>query len=591
MGNEAQGSDSNWREKYYTTAEKLERVKKEFQEVSGLLKRDISRISYAGKGVNKELDEYLRLLRRDITNGLTLDAIHERVDTISTVIAKLEDKGTRQSEKLSGLLQSLVTPLTKQKLSATVNKKVKIYQYKARAASSLEHVIALLEELSDILTDVFMPKPNEVKSKPGGFWGVISKLFTSTSDAMKTDPQQAPLNSTPVPECHHDQHESHIELNEIAPPRSIHPDQELHASPPRDEGKMTISLDLILPVAINMAMGRLLDAIDFPEALKKNAKEIKHALSESLNVQRLQEMIESIISLLLTTVSQEKQLFEKFLSDVNGRLDEVQCFLGVAKTEEEKKQLSTESINQTVKGQVATIRESLETASSIQQLQVTVAKRLDTIVKTMDNFKEQEAVRMQSALQTIEKINIKLQETEETAKFLQKALIQQQDIASKDALTQLGNRSTYDSKIEEAYLSWKQTGEKIAIIMADIDHFKQINDTYGHAAGDQVLRIVGTLISRNIKKSDFAARFGGEEFVILAYGIKQQDAVGLAERIRSMIASWKFTYNKNLVSVTMSFGVTCFTEGDNPKTIFKRVDELLYQAKDQGRNCIKFDPI
>jgi diguanylate cyclase len=113
-----------------------------------------------------------------------------------------------------------------------------------------------------------------------------------------------------------------------------------------------------------------------------------------------------------------------------------------------------------------------------------------------------------------------------------------------------------------------------------------INDTYGHRAGDKVLTVVAEALSKDIRTTDFVARYGGEEFVMLLPGTSLEDAVRLSNKMRESIGQIGFHFRGQPVSVSISCGITTMREGDSGEDAFDRADKALYQAKDEGRNCV-----
>jgi len=153
-----------------------------------------------------------------------------------------------------------------------------------------------------------------------------------------------------------------------------------------------------------------------------------------------------------------------------------------------------------------------------------------------------------------------------------------------DVLTGVGNRRQFEEGIRIEMARAIREKKSLGIVMADLDHFKAVNDTYGHDAGDRVLESFGKLIRDSIRPFDLPARFGGEEFIILMPGAGVHDAAQLAERIRTSletleIASCPF-------KLTASFGVTELQKEDSTESILRRVDSALYQAKEAGRNKV-----
>lgn len=159
-------------------------------------------------------------------------------------------------------------------------------------------------------------------------------------------------------------------------------------------------------------------------------------------------------------------------------------------------------------------------------------------------------------------------------------------LAYKDPLTQISNRLKLDAILERELEIAKSEKLPLSLIMFDIDHFKNINDTYGHDVGDSVLIELTDLISDKLRKnSDMFARWGGEEFMIVLPNANSKASFDIAERLREIIESHKF---KEVGNITCSFGVSEFKlESDNFRTFTKRVDEALYKSKNSGRNRVE----
>jgi len=157
-------------------------------------------------------------------------------------------------------------------------------------------------------------------------------------------------------------------------------------------------------------------------------------------------------------------------------------------------------------------------------------------------------------------------------------------ISSTDMLTGVSNRRFIDERIMKSHEKAIDNNVSYSLIIADIDHFKRVNDVFGHDCGDVVLKTISNLVKDRIRKIDSFCRWGGEEFIILIPNTDKNSAYLLAEEIRKIIANSKM---EGIDSVTASFGVTNFLKSDNPDTIVKRADDLMYLAKIQGRNCVK----
>lgn len=178
-----------------------------------------------------------------------------------------------------------------------------------------------------------------------------------------------------------------------------------------------------------------------------------------------------------------------------------------------------------------------------------------------------------------------LREKERLEKQLEEANALLEKQATTDTLTGIANRRKFGFFLEAEMGRSRRYHVPLALIMFDIDHFKRINDTFGHPAGDAVLAELARIVTGTIRSEDSFARWGGEEFVILLPQTESRGAQSMAERIRSLVERNPFPVAEQ---VTCSFGVTPFGASDTPDSFLKRVDEALYRAKESGRNRVEF---
>jgi diguanylate cyclase len=158
-----------------------------------------------------------------------------------------------------------------------------------------------------------------------------------------------------------------------------------------------------------------------------------------------------------------------------------------------------------------------------------------------------------------------------------------------DPLTNIANRKAFDEAVLAAMAAVAEDGEAVTLLLCDIDHFKNFNDTWGHQTGDQVLRLVAHCLSENVKGRDTAARYGGEEFAVLFTGVERQSALATLEEAREAVAGKRYRLRESdepLGAVTFSAGLTAAQPGESLGTVFGRADALLYAAKDGGRNVL-----
>jgi two-component system cell cycle response regulator len=163
------------------------------------------------------------------------------------------------------------------------------------------------------------------------------------------------------------------------------------------------------------------------------------------------------------------------------------------------------------------------------------------------------------------------------------------DQATRDSLTRLWNRSSILGELARELARSERDARPLGVVIVDLDHFKQINDTYGHLAGDAVLREAARRMQSSIRQYDSLGRYGGEEFLILFPGCGEAESYTLADRLRKQLAQNEMSVNDSAVRVTASFGVTIAMPGEawTEEALIRRADEALYVAKKSGRNRVE----
>jgi diguanylate cyclase (GGDEF)-like protein len=154
-----------------------------------------------------------------------------------------------------------------------------------------------------------------------------------------------------------------------------------------------------------------------------------------------------------------------------------------------------------------------------------------------------------------------------------------------DPLTGLPNRREFDNRLEERMAAWRRRQEIFSLLIADVDHFKTLNDQHGHLAGDQMLAAMGKVLRTAIRREDSVARYGGEEFAILLPHTSLEQAVHVAQNVRDAVARINVDHNGQQLTATVSAGLATIQTDEQPELLIHRADAALYAAKGAGRNC------
>lgn len=313
-------------------------------------------------------------------------------------------------------------------------------------------------------------------------------------------------------------------------------------------------------------------------------------LSETMTADKLPEVLTSLNEMVaqrIRRIESAKQEIEVLLSHMVGKLDEISQFVAEQNHSQIQSQASSETLNVQLVGEMKAMGESVESAGDLQQIRHQVRSRLDAIERHLQEFRERDETLATAMRTRNEQMRARIVELEGEAKRLHRQLEDEQRLSTLDALTQIPNRLAYESRIDDEIKRWQRFKQPTCVAVWDVDHFKRINDTYGHRAGDRVLRTVAECLARRVRSTDFIARYGGEEFVGIFPGTTLESAVGLMDELRQAITKIGFHFRGAPISITASSGITALQPGDTAGLAFDRADKALYRAKESGRNrCV-----
>ncbi len=335
-------------------------------------------------------------------------------------------------------------------------------------------------------------------------------------------------------------------------------------------------------------LNELLNGINVPFKFQSHSKLIQQKLKNNLDDNAFENILGSAVSLILDInnhVKTEQQDTEKFLEVISNQLSLMEQQTKTASESSQKTFNDHQALNAVIHEQIDNIKTSASNALELGSLQKNITLHLQELTTQLSIHKQEEDLRLEETQKQLAEMSKRLQDLETEASLLRNNLKLAHAKAFLDPLTGLPNRLAYDEKIDIEVKYCKRYKTPLTMIIWDIDHFKLINDSYGHKAGDKTLEMVAQLMLKNCRETDFLARYGGEEFVMLLPHVCAKQALTAAEKIRETISQTDFNYNGKAVEITISCGISDFNEDDqHHEKIFDRADKALYQSKEKGRN-------
>jgi len=331
----------------------------------------------------------------------------------------------------------------------------------------------------------------------------------------------------------------------------------------------------------------LLDDLTLPERHRPQAEAMRDRLQNGLNWYELLPILDDLATLMLAITDSGQHEFEAYLQQLNERLESFQSNLQAASEGHADNRSAAREMDTQIREQVGNLHSNMQDAANLDDLKHVLENHLEELLGTMDQHQKQRDDREQEVAARLQGLAERVAHMEQEALGYREHLEEQRQKALIDPLTGLPNRAAWSERLEHEIGEWQQHGNTLLLAMLDLDHFKSINDNYGHLAGDKVLKIIATVLRKRLRHSDFIARFGGEEFVVLLPGTAPTAGLKLLESLRAAIEACPFHFKGERVTITISMGLTAFKAGEHSDLVLKRADQALYRAKNAGRNRVE----
>ena len=508
------------------------------------------------------------------------------------VLAQLESKEA-QSGQLESVLRLLIGRLCLagrgrdarlddelRKIGTLARSRLEIAQINA-VLEPLTRAVAALDQISsDTVNMLRGPAPDATGSRPGP---ALAAPTTSAPGAVPGAPPAAPAAPKGA-----------APLSTTQTQRALHATTQTHRALPAAAVLSAAGASPVTPAEresrIHSALALMLERLSALPELRPAIAALHDRTFNDLSSDELAERLERVTNLIgeqRTTLLREKREIEDMLLQIDSRLEAISAFFAFEDEERTSTRDNSKTLNMLVMGEVNEISSDISHAGSLSELRGRVGNRLEAINSHLSDFRDREEERLTAQVDRTISLRARVEELERESRALQHSLQEEQRAAMIDALTGVPNRAAYDDRMAHEFARWQRHGGTISIAAWDVDNFKNINDEFGHMAGDKVLHILGQHMARSVRGTDFVARYGGEEFIMIMLGIDAEQVLKMCNKVRTGIQAIAFHFRDRPVTVTASCGITTFRMGDQPETAFERADVALYDAKNGGRNrCV-----
>ncbi|MCK8654039.1 GGDEF domain-containing protein [Pseudomonas umsongensis] len=642
MSDEAQ----RWKEKYLHSIEQQEKLERRWDARLDLLRRGLVRSTLAAEGTDRVVDQCMKEMR-DVVRTDDMDAgLAALLPRLEKAVLDSEQRRETRINQTSAALTALVTQLQTLPLPREVSRPLKHFakQLDSRVSQARE-IPLLLGELSGLqgkaLSQLESPAEPE---RPGLLQRLFGQrevdeaspaeqaLFAHTGETVLApvvaspsviadsaphatpqipaatqpvavtpilEPPQLTVQPVVTPMAQAEQALNPDELNPallldtlplpspmakaLAAVDPQQPEQDiLYALPDSPEPSYSSVAKHIEETLLG-----LLDDLTLPERHRPQAESMRERLKNGLNWYELLPILDDLATLMLAISDSGQHEFEAYLQRLNERLESFQSNLQAASAGHADSRTAAHAMDTQIREQVDGLQSSMQEAADLDDLKHILENHLEGLLGTMDQHRQQRDEREQEVAARLQSLAERVAHMEQEAQGFREHLEEQRQKALIDPLTGLPNRAAWSERLEHEIGQWQQHGNTLMLAMLDLDHFKRINDNYGHLAGDKVLKIIASVLRKRLRGTDFIARFGGEEFVLLMPSTAPASGLKLLETLRASIEACPFHFRGEPVTVTLSMGLAAFKPGEHSDLVLKRADQALYRAKNAGRNRVE----
>jgi diguanylate cyclase len=565
--------DSDWKDKYQTAVKELDAKEDEWRTLEEILRKAIGRLSIAGRGIDNALDQQLKDIQQ-FSRKKQDQKLLEALEVVANIVASLDDDIpspgiVTPSPSLFEPSIILLTMLQDIQLGENQTTELKkacddLLQLIAKG-TDLSSVEPLIAQLSEIINNGLVPAADTTDIVQSFLFQLVSLLELDDNNQQIIS-REFDLNGELT----------EIQLQNLADIINL----QLSKTSEFKGSEASVSIEVIIC--------SLLERLAIVQGASTEIDQIQEKIEKGIAREEWPDTLGDIansVSLALEKLSDEKSELKCFILTVTEQLSEITDAIMKDFEEQASGWSDTLSLQKLVQSGIIKIEKKVNAVQDITQLKAVVGDNINSIRDGVESFVLRANQRHDATETRNEKLSNKITKMEQKTEKLQQKLAENRKNLLYDTLTGVRSRFAYNEQITQELTRWKRYGTPFSYAILDIDHFKKVNDKYGHNAGDKALRLIAQLMQKQIRKSDTLFRIGGEEFVLLLTNTSAAQAEPLITKLRNSIVDSGFHFKQQPVLLTLSAGITEVATEDSIESMYERADAALYQAKESGRNC------
>lgn len=561
-------ADTDWKKQYVQTLKELDVKEKAWEKKNQELLKSLLRLTFTFQGSNDILDKKLLDLREALKHSNS-ELPQQEINQIIQAILQLKKDKDADLSRTKMLITSVIELLSND--TQFEKHSGEIHQLNSDLQDHNVDPVSKLKSVNDVIHNINKLSAKE-KQRPDTFKVFLKKL----SEAQNTESSLAALCKKSL--ALKNEQEKLKVINLCIEKINTQTDTSENTFSETNTDNSFNSGYLVT----------LLDWITIPGKSQKKLETLKQQLEhrkDSKDIGSVLRRLALVISNAYMEIQAELNDTEDFLKKVTQQLNEITLQIADIEVLENESFSDSITYNSEMEKQIKLIQSGVNEADTIEDIKQTINTRIEVLQNNMDHFISVEQHRKKQSDTSHKELVDHLKNMELETEKLRGRIEEERVKAYNDALTGIPNRMAFDERINHEFQRWKRYKRQLSLCLIDIDKFKTVNDTYGHKAGDIVLKTVAEKCLSKIRESDFFCRYGGEEFALILPETSLSAAITVAETLRESIEKCSFQYGDQNVPITISCGLAEFKDKDNPGTVFLRSDKALYTAKDNGRNC------